>query len=153
MNYQISIDREKHFRKSRIDENLKMTDNILSKIPFWDEKPESYRVYVSKIKAYAKFIGVGDALDPVLMKNCPTWLEFALLDFTRPNNQQLVNLYQANKKLCAIIVLGQGKSHGMALLGKTKNDDYPNGLAWEFVKKAKKSSKHSDASTMIEMDV
>ena len=36
---------------------------------------------------------------------------------------------------------------------KEKNDDYPNGLAWEFVKKAKKANKPSDISTMIEMDV
>ena len=72
---------------------------------------------------------MGDALDPVLMKNCPTWLEFAVLDVTRPDNQQLGELYWANKKLCAIIALGQGKSHGMSLLRKTKNDDYANGLA------------------------
>ncbi len=95
-------------------------------------KAKSFGVYASKIEAYAKLVDVGDALDPLLMKNSPTWLEFAVLGVTRPNNQQLVKLYWANKKLCAIIVLGQGKSC-MAFLGKTKNDDYPNGLAWEFV--------------------
>ena len=103
-----------------------MTNYSLSKIPYWDGKAESFGVYVSKIKAYAKFVGMGDALDPDLMMNCPTRSEFAVLDITKPKNQQLVELYWANKKLCAIIVLGQGKSHGMALLGKTKNDDYPN---------------------------
>ena len=41
----------------------------------------------------------------------------------------------------------------MALLGKTKNDDYPNGLAWEFIDKAKKANKTLDPSTMIEMDI
>ena len=41
----------------------------------------------------------------------------------------------------------------MALLRKTKNDDYPNGLAWEFVKKAKKANKPSGARAMIEMDI
>jgi hypothetical protein len=50
-------------------------------------------------------------------------------------------------------VLGQGKSHRMALLVKTKTDDYPNGLAWEFINKAKKANKPSDASAMIEMDI
>ena len=87
------------------------------------------------------------------MKNCPTWSGFAVLDITRPNIQQLVEFYWVNKKLCAIIVLGQGKGHGMALLGKTKNDDYHNVLAWEFVQKAKKANKHSDARAMIEMNV
>jgi len=59
---------------------------------------------------------MGDALDPVLMKNCPTRSEFAVLDIMKPDNQELIELYCANKKLCAIIMLGQGKSHGMALL-------------------------------------
>jgi hypothetical protein len=49
--------------------------------------------------------------------------------------------------------LGQGKSHGIALLGKTKSDDYPNGLAYKFVVKAKKANKPSDASTMIKLEV
>ena len=64
-----------------------------------------------------------------------------------------MKLYKANKKLCAIIALGQGKSHGMALLGKTKCDNYPNGLAWEFVAKAKKANKPSDARVIIELEV
>jgi hypothetical protein len=92
---------------------------------------------VSKIEAYAEFMGIGDALDPILMANCPTKSEFAEIDVTNPTNLPLVELYKANKKICAIIALGQGKSHGIALLGKTKNDDYPNGLAYEFVVKAK----------------
>ncbi len=41
----------------------------------------------------------------------------------------------------------------MGLLGKTKSDDYPNGLAWEFVAKAKKADKPSDASAVIELDI
>ena len=99
-----------------INLNIVMSESCLSKIPYWDGKAKSFGVNVSKIKAYAKFVGVGDALDPDLMKNCPTWSEFVVLDITRPNNQQLVELYVANKKLFAIIALGQVKSHGMALL-------------------------------------
>ena len=41
----------------------------------------------------------------------------------------------------------------MTLLGKTKCDNYPNGLAWEFVAKAKKANKPSDASAIIELEV
>ena len=104
-----------------------MTDNSLSKIPYWDGKSESFWVYVSKIEAYAEFMGVGDALDPVLMANCPTKSESTALDVTDPSNLNLIELYKANKKLCAIIALGQGKSHGIALLGKTKSNDFPNG--------------------------
>jgi len=117
-----------------------MTENSLSKIPYWDGKAETFGVYVSKIEAYAEFMGVGDALDPVLMANCLTRSEIAVINVTSPANALLVEFYKANKKLCAIIVLGQGNSHGSALLGKTKSDDYPNGLAYEFIAKAKKAN-------------
>jgi hypothetical protein len=83
-----------------------MTDSSLSKIPYWDGKAESFGVYVSKIEAYAEFMGVGDALDPILMANCPTKSEFTAIDVTNPTNMPLVELYKANKKLCAIIALG-----------------------------------------------
>ena len=115
-----------------------MTDNSLSKIPYWDGKAESFGVYISKIKAYAKFMGIGDALDPVMMANCPTKSEFTIINVTNPTNVPLVELYKANKKLCAIIALGHGKSHGIALFGKTRSKDYTNRLAFEFVAKAKR---------------
>ena len=54
---------------------LVISKSGLSKIPYWDGKAESFGVYVSKIEAYAKFIGMGDALDPNLVMNCPTQLE------------------------------------------------------------------------------
>ena len=41
----------------------------------------------------------------------------------------------------------------MALLSKTKNDDFPNGLPWEFIEKAKKANKALDASAVIEMEI
>ncbi len=107
----------------------------------------------SKVEVYAEFLGLEDALDPVLMANCPTQSEFTEIDVRVPANLPLVVLYKANKKLCTIIALGQGKSHGMALLGKTKCDNHPNGLAWEFVVKAKKANKPSDVSMVIELEV
>ena len=69
-----------------------MTNNSLSKIPYWDGKAESFNLYVSKIKAYAKFKGIGDALNPVLMANCPIKLEFAVIDITNPTNIPFVEL-------------------------------------------------------------
>ena len=130
-----------------------MSKSSLSKIPFWDGKAKGFGVSISKIEANAEFVCVGDVLDPVLIKTCPTRSEFVVLDITRPNNQQFIELYRANKKLRAIIALGQGKNHGMALPGKTKTDDYPNRLAWEFINKAKKTNKPSVASAMIKMDI
>jgi hypothetical protein len=40
-----------------------------------------------------------------------------VLDIMKPDNEELIELYQANKELCIIIALGQCESHGMALLG------------------------------------
>jgi len=72
-----------------------MSKSRLRKIPFCDGKAESFRVYISKIEAYAEFVGMRDALDPILMKNCPTHLEFAALDIMKSNNQGLIELYMA----------------------------------------------------------
>ena len=83
--------------------------------------------------------------------SCPTESEFAVLDVMIPMIRPLVELYRANKKLCALITLGQGKSHGIALLGKMKSDDFPNGLAHKFVVKAKKANEPLDASVLIEL--
>jgi hypothetical protein len=130
-----------------------MTNNSLSKIPYWDGKSEGFGVYLSKIEAYTEFMGVGGVLDLVLMANCPTKSELAAIDMTNPANGPLVEPYKANTMLCAIIALGQGKSHGIALLSKTKSKDYPNGLAHKFVAKAKKANKSSDASAMIELKI
>ena len=64
--------------------NLGMSECGLSKILYWDGKSESFGVYISKIDAYMPSLLVwGDVLDPHLMKNCHTRLEFAVLDVTR----------------------------------------------------------------------
>jgi hypothetical protein len=75
------------------------------------------------------------------MVNGPTLSEFVVLDVSLPDNQSLIELYKVNKKLCTTVGLGQGKSHGMGLLSKTKSDDYLNGLAWKFMEKVKKANK------------
>ena len=110
-------------------------------------------MHVSNIQACAKFIGVRDGLNPVLMTKFPTQSEYGSIDVVKPENQTLVNMYKANEKLCAIITLGLGKSHGMALLSKTKSENYPNGLASVFVSKAGKANRPSGVSAVINLDV
>ena len=63
-----------------------MSKNRLNKILFWGGKAESFGANVNKIEANAKFICIGDALDPIVMANCPTHLEFVTLDVTRHDN-------------------------------------------------------------------
>ena len=75
-----------------------MSENSLSKIPNWDEKAESLGVHVCKIQDNPEFFRVRDKFNPVLMENCPTWLELAVL-VIRPENQELIDFFRANEKL------------------------------------------------------
>jgi hypothetical protein len=43
---------------------------------------------------------IGDEVDPVSMKNCPTWLEHVVLKIAKPENQVTVYLYKAYNNLC-----------------------------------------------------
>ena len=113
-----------------------MFENSLGNIPYWDEKEMSLGVHVCKNQANSEFFCVRDKLNPVLMTKCPTQLEYGAIDVVKPENLIVVDLYKANEILCTIIELGQGKSRRMAPLGKTKSENYPKGLAWEFVSKA-----------------
>ena len=89
-----------------------MSENSLSKIPYWDEKAESLGVHVCKIQLNAEFFRVrDDNLNPVLMMKCPTQLGYGAINVVKPGNLTIVDLYKKNEILCAIIVLGQGKSH------------------------------------------
>ena len=97
-----------------------MSKNILSKIPYMDRKAEDFGVYVSKIEACTEVFCIGDALDPILIENYPTQSEFVAPNNTNPQDQELIQLCKENKIHCAIIMLGQGKSLGLAVLSKTK---------------------------------
>jgi hypothetical protein len=59
------------------------------------------------------------------MANCPTWKEFTEIDMSIPTNLPLVELYKANKKLCTIIALGQGKSHVLPCWGRPNMMIFP----------------------------
>ena len=76
-----------------------MSGDSLSKIPYWDGKAGKFRLDISKIEACAEFVGVVDALDPALMESYPTQWEYAAFDIVKPQDQSLIELYKANKKL------------------------------------------------------
>ena len=61
-------------------------------------------------------------------------------------------LYKQNKRICAIMVLGQGSYHGLSVIQKTKTTDYPHRMAWKIVAAMKKKNKPKDAIAKIEMD-
>ena len=106
-----------------------MSESSLSENPYWDEKAENFGVHnvVGKTEVCARHLILEDAFNPVLMENCPTRSELAVL-VIRPENQELIDLYRANEKLWAVIMLDLGISHGMVFLCLTKIDDYPDRL-------------------------
>ena len=115
-------------------------------IPQWDGKKDTFARYLDKIEALAIYYDCGDAMDEVEMRNCPTKTAYAALDLTQSPGKEQGALYKANKRMCAIITLGQGSDHGLTMMKKTKTPDQPNGVAWKFAEMAAKKNKPKDAS-------
>ena len=87
------------------------------------------------------------------ISNCPTkTADAAISDKTVNPGLTQVTLYKANKRMCAIITLRQGSDHVLALMEKTKELDFPQGLAWKFVEAAMKKNKPNDTTAEMELD-
>jgi len=68
-----------------------MCGNSLGMIPYWGMKAESLGLCVSKVQAFAKFIGMGDKMNLVLLTKCLTQLEYGAIVVAKPDNQTLVD--------------------------------------------------------------
>ncbi len=125
----------------------------MSTIPKWDGRAQTCPRYLSQLVALAEYHDCGDAMDEVEMVNCPTKTEYgAIIDKTANPGLAKATLYKANKRMCAIITLGQGSDYGLALMEKTKETDFPQGLAWKFVEAAMKKNKPNDTTAEMELD-
>ena len=60
------------------------------------------------------------------MGNLPTKTEYNALDATEPDVVKKALLYRQNKKVYAILRLGQQTNQGKALILKYKSDDFPH---------------------------
>ena len=109
-------------------------------MPDWDRKAESCPEYLSQIEALMEYQDCGDALDAKEMQNCPTITDYETLGTTNPNDIAKAKLYQANKKLCAIIMLGQKTDNGLSVISKTKSN-FPQGIAYHVLKMLKAKNK------------
>ncbi len=121
-------------------------------IPKWNGKQDSFSRYHAKIHALAEYYDCGDAFDELKMMGLPKKSEFELLDLTKQDEKELANLYNANKRMCALIVLGQDSDHGLAMMKRTSTSDNPHGNSMRFMQLAENKNKPSDASAEIEMD-
>ena len=104
----------------------------------WDGKADSCPRYLVKIRALAEFHSCGDTLDETEMVKCPTVTHFKVLStqMTRSADEDCqIKLYKLNKRLCAIIMLGQESDHGLAVMeGTVEAGVHPHGLGYKFVK-------------------
>ena len=125
----------------------------MSTIPKWDGRAETCPRYLSQLGALAEYHDCGNAMDETEMNNCPTRTQYvAISDKTVTPGLEQATLYKANKRICAIITLGQGSDHGLAMMEKTKSPDFPQGLAWKFVNAAMKKNKPNDTTAEMELD-
>ena len=133
-----------------------MSDEAKSvSVPKWDGKAKFCPRYLAKIKALAEYYNCGDALDEAEMKNCPNLTEFKLLSSNSSrtaDEDRNIELYKMNKRLCAIIVLGQDSDHRLvAMDGTVIAGLQPHGRAYKFLKVLNSKYKPKDASTKISL--
>ena len=119
-------------------------------VPKWDGKNSSAGRYVSQVEATAEYWDCADCLDPA--KRIPTKSEFDALNDTNDADGSQRKLFKENKKMGAVITLGQMTDHGLALINKTKSDAHPHGMAREFVKALKAKCTPSDTAAEMELE-
>ena len=76
-------------------------------------------------------------------------LEYDLTDAGDLRNRKL---YEQNRKICAMIVLGQQTDHGLALLTKMKGTGYPHGRANLFLSQMRTRYTLNDTAAEMELD-
>ena len=80
-----------------------------------------------KVNTLSEYHDCGNALDSGVMVNLLTKLEYNALDITDPVDLKKIYLCKANKRICVIIILGQGSDHRLAMMTKTIKTDHPHG--------------------------
>ena len=124
-------------------------------MPKWDGKADTCARYITHIQALAEYHECGDALDETEMVNCPTKTEYMTLkgkSTSTDDEKEKINLYKANKRMTAIMTLGQSSDHGISMIERTKSDDFPSGLAYKVINAMKLKNKPKDTSAEISLD-
>ena len=92
-------------------------------------------------------------MDDTEMKKCPDVSDFkTLLAKTTPTESEgkQIEVLKQNKRMCAIITLGQESNHGMAVIKRTvETGVHPHGSACKFVSMLEEKHKPCDASAKI----
>jgi hypothetical protein len=107
-----------------------------------------------KTKALAVYYGYGDTLEQTTMATAPMKLEYDAFTVGTavPAKVAKIKLYEDNRKMAAIIILGQTSDHGLAMMESTITTDQPHGMVYKFIENVRVKYKPEDASAVIEMD-
>ena len=100
--------------------------------PSWDGEASTAENYMFKVTAVAGFHGCIEAMDSRDMLDCPTKIEYDVLMANTNRDageNDKVALFKANRKIMAILSLGQNSNLGIAMVNNTKTPDQPNGVA------------------------
>ena len=123
--------------------------------PSWDGEASSAANYMFKVTAVAGYHSCLEAMDSGDMTDCPTKSEYdTLMANTNrdADEDNKVFLFKANRKIMAIISLGQNSDLGMAMVNHTKTPDQPNGVAHEFLAAMMEEYTPNDCAAEIKLD-
>ena len=125
----------------------------LSTVPKWDGAQDTCARYIAQVMALSEYYDCGDAMDSVAMGNCPTKTEYEVIG-ANPSGNDLKRslLWRQNKRMCAILTLGQASDHGLAVIQKTVTADFPQGKAYRVIEMLMAKNKPKDVSAEIELD-
>ena len=129
-----------------------MSTTKLESVAKWDGKQETYSVYNEQARASCEYQGLGDALDVTMMGNLVTKAEYDLLDKSDTTNADLIKLYNVNKKVMAMLTLGNSSTAALATIKKTKTKDHPYGVATEVFASWDRKFMPGDSAAELQQD-
>ncbi len=131
-----------------------MTDLKGAHVQKWDGKKETFDRFEAQVTAVATILDCEDAIDETAMRLLPTDQAYALIHKANPGaDENAMKIYEKNKKMCALLVLAQGSSHGLAVINKTKTADCKYGRADQIMKSLKSKYSPSDTGAKIELEL
>ena len=77
---------------------------------------------------------------------------YEALDANKPNKKKKALLYRQNRKVCAILGLGQQTNQGTTLINKYKSSNFPYGVVFTIVKAMRLKHTPKDMTAKIKMD-
>ena len=126
-----------------------MTDTARIKTPSWDGTAEKAPMYIIKFKAMAECSDLGEALDATAVAGMINATTYAgAIDKTAVE----CKLYEKNRRLGGLFVLGQESVHGLAMFQSSVTNHHPHGKVSEALAKMESKFRPGDTTAELELD-